>query len=767
MKKRKLQLNYINALKYLALFAVLYVFNFIIKEAAVFSAAPFVVALCLKSNVFLSTALFMSALVLSGNSGIAASMAILAIFFSTVILLYRHYKTEMKGELAAFMTISLLGYVFLGDIINKNVLPIDKRILYSIITVGLTLLLWISGSAVVKKGLKFKFSGEELLTFAAFSSLFGLGICNAFSPYLFRAAAVFIILLSCFVYRLGVSTMFALVLGISLSVYYKNINYVSLFLIWSMFAQAFMPYSKYLAAIFLVAADYCSESLFGVYGAYILKDLIFMLSGGVAFVVIPTSLLKTFKDKLYAFREKQLIKKTINRNRTNLSNKLFELSGVFSEMSAAFCTLKEAGENESVVKEKMLANVLNVSCSECENNVKCNQKKEELVRGLKKLIEIGFAKGKLSFIDLPKDFSEVCMHPNNVIFALNKMLLKGRENAINEMNALSGREIIAEQAEGVSKVLRTLALESGTQLKFTDKAEKALSDALYKKGYEISELLIYGEGDDLSVGLILAMKEFPIDGISSVISSALSKNMVLTEKNDISNDKCYLSFSVAAKYDAVFGLSSVKKDGSSSSGDTHSVVRIADDKFLVALSDGMGSGEKAKTVSSVSLSLIESFYKAGIGSDLILNTVNKLLAINTEDSFTALDVSVINLKTCTADFIKYGAPYGFIVGDDGIKIVESSSLPLGILSEIKPSCVRADLKSGDVLILVTDGISDAFGSSSEMIEFLRSVPALNPQTLADNILNRALSLSDGEKKDDMTVLCVRLFAKKPPLPACA
>ena len=105
----------------------------------------------------------------------------------------------------------------------------------------------------------------------------------------------------------------------------------------------------------------------------------------------------------------------------------------------------------------------------------------------------------------------------------------------------------------------------------------------------------------------------------------------------------------------------------------------------------MGSGLDAENVSSTSLSLIESFYKAGLSSPLILCTVNKLLSINTEDSFTALDLSVIDLKTLNADFIKYGSPYGFIVNDEGIKIVEGNSLPLGIIDELKPSVCTAPL----------------------------------------------------------------------------
>ena len=212
-------------------------------------------------------------------------------------------------------------------------------------------------------------------------------------------------------------------------------------------------------------------------------------------------------------------------------------------------------------------------------------------------------------------------------------------------------------------------------------------------------------------------------------------------------------------FDAVFGIANAVKDGSTQSGDTHSVLRIGTDRFLVALSDGMGSGKQAESVSSASLSLIESFYKAGLKSDLILRTVNRLLSINTEDSFTALDVSVIDLKTCSADFIKYGAPYGFIINDNGIKIVEGNSLPLGIIDELKPSVANTQLEGGDMILLLTDGISDAFGSSGEVIDFLRTVPAKNPQTLANDVLEKAVSLNGGKHNDDMTALAVRVYKR--------
>ena len=114
----------------------------------------------------------------------------------------------------------------------------------------------------------------------------------------------------------------------------------------------------------------------------------------------------------------------------------------------------------------------------------------------------------------------------------------------------------------------------------------------------------------------------------------------------------------------------------------------------------------------------------------------------------------------SADFIKYGSPYGFILGEKGIKIVEGNSLPLGIIDELKPSVCTSTLSDGDIVLLLSDGISDAFGSSGEIIDFLRLQIAKNPQTLADNTLNKAVELNGGIKKDDMTALAIRIFKRK-------
>ena len=124
-----------------------------------------------------------------------------------------------------------------------------------------------------------------------------------------------------------------------------------------------------------------------------------------------------------------------------------------------------------------------------------------------------------------------------------------------------------------------------------------------------------------------------------------------------------------------------------------------------------------------------------------------------------MDVGVVDLFDGSADFIKIGTPYSFIITRDSVKIIEGGSLPLGILDEMKPTVCKTRLCAGDVILFISDGVSDAFGSATDLIDFLTTEKAMNPKTLADNVMEKALSLTDGIARDDMTAFCVRIFEK--------
>ncbi len=758
MRLKSFSPDYISVFKYLALFSVFVLFLKLESTAYPYSIAIYACAMALNANIIITPILFISSFLALGEFGLLAAAGIPAALFMLISFLYKKFSVKSRLEYALYAAVSLTGYIVLGNTSIPSLL--EKRLLVSLLITILTFVSIIGFSAITKKGLKFKLSYEEFTTVAILVSLLGLGLSNTVTPLLWKSISVALILFSAYIYKTGISSLFSCALGLSLALYYGNLNFVAMFILLALVAEGFMPVSRFLSALAVIFCEYLVQVVFKVYADYYLTDIIFTASGALIFCAVPKKALKHLKDRLYSFREKQLVRQSINRNRLLLSNRLYELSEVFSEIYSAFKSFEENKVSEDSAREHIKKTIAGSVCENCNNFQNCREKKVPKIADMDRVINIGFAKGKLSLIDLPKGITDHCLHPSDIIYGINKLLSEYRALILEEANVNSGRSLIASEAVGISDILKNLALESGSQLKYQSRAERYLSESLFKNGFTVSELLIYGEEENLSVGLILLMKEFSLERLNAVINASLNADMSLCDKSDISEEKVYLSFRRSPAYDAVFGVSSVKKDGSIKCGDTHSVSRIKEDKFLVALSDGMGSGEKAEKISGASLSLIESFYKAGLKSNLILNTVNKLLAINTEETFTALDVSIIDLNDCSADFIKYGSPIGFIIGKSGIKIIEGNSLPLGILEELKPSVCHANLSDGDIVLFLTDGVTDAFGSSSEIVEYLRTVPAFNPQTLADDVIKKALEYTDGKKNDDMTALSVRIFSRK-------
>lgn len=748
MKKNHLSFTWL--VKNFFAFLLLLVFNCLSANPTPLSICVYLALLHTGFSLAVTPILFVLSIFLT-NRVLFLPLVLGGAILSLIYFIYRLSRRKPKAEILIYVIVSLIPYFLTSA-------EFYEKCIVFILSAVLTFAIPCALNFIVKKGIKYKPSFEETFSLAVLTVLLGLGLCNLASVNVFKSLSVVIILLTTYVAGTGVSVSVACLLGISVSAYFSDLSFVGVFAFWSLCSLSLIKTSRFLSAIIIPVCDYIICNLFHLY-SYGLTEILFVVAGAIIFCLIPPKFLVNLKENLSSFAEKQLVRQSINRNRSILSGKLYELSGVFMEISSVLTSFRKKNQTDESAKKHLAEQLLTSVCNECENYPKCRAK-NIFGTNLDKLLEIGLAKGKISFIDIPTEMSSHCIHANNLIFCVNKLLAEYRNFLIDQINYDKSKALISGQAEGIAEVLKGLAFETGQMLKYHSKTEKLLSETLKKSGIYAYELLIYGEGENAEVGIIICGKELALSKIVSAVNKTLGQDMRISKQLCITEDKTYLLFKRETVFDAVFGVASLTKDGSLKCGDTHSVQRLDGGKFLIALSDGMGSGEYAEKVSDATLSLIESFYKAGMSSPLILSTVNKLLAINTEDTFSALDICVLDLNNLSADFIKYGAPYGFIITPDGIKIVESASLPLGILDDLKPSITTDTLSNNNMVVFVTDGVTDAFGSSSEMIDFLSKESAKNPQSLAENILNKALNLTNGKKADDMTCLCVRVFKRK-------
>ena len=110
----------------------------------------------------------------------------------------------------------------------------------------------------------------------------------------------------------------------------------------------------------------------------------------------------------------------------------------------------------------------------------------------------------------------------------------------------------------------------------------------------------------------------------------------------------------------------------------------------------------------------------------------------------------------TADFIKLGAPQGLIKSGGEVQFVSGGSLPLGVLEEMQPTITKKALKANDVIVLASDGFSDAFENKDDMAALLAETESSDPQIIADKLFGKAMINYDEKPKDDITVIVARI-----------
>lgn len=202
------------------------------------------------------------------------------------------------------------------------------------------------------------------------------------------------------------------------------------------------------------------------------------------------------------------------------------------------------------------------------------------------------------------------------------------------------------------------------------------------------------------------------------------------------------------------------KAGYSVSGD--SVIYFErENKFFVILCDGMGSGDDAMHQSRLTARLFEKFLKAGFDKGTCLRMINSALALKADqESFSTVDILEIDTVTGNCEFLKIGSSQSFIKKKKEIGIISSKSLPVGILENIDAEPVRCNVEVGDVIVMVTDGVSEA-GSGvlkGDWIKKLLLLEKRKPWEVADLIIEGAKARA--RFSDDMTCCVIKIEKRK-------
>lgn len=681
-------------------------------------------------------------------------------FLTAITIIYRKTRKKIRFESIVYVLLSLAPFVAFSrwEGIDGIYITNNPYILKAIAAAAVTVFAFFAFRcvhALLFRLYRCRLRADELICIAVVCVVCGVGICNLAGIYAYICFGAGITAFAVRLFKSPAAVIVACVLSLPCAIVGLSFNHITAFVLLSVVALAFAELGRFAPCVAALFGGAGYLYLSGAFTQNVASTVIYCL---ILFLSCMLSVLPPNKsvDNMRALLavKKVLPRTDEERYKEYVSEKLYRMSEVFREIESAFVALDD-GPDDGAMKKRMLAETKLSMCENCKKKDACAHTR--VYRGFSALIEAGCLKGKVSFVDLSSDVTLNCSDPTNLIETVNRLLYEYRKMTLEAENAKSGRKLLAGQARGIAEVLKGRAVEFCRESDDFSAMEKKIGDELTANGVSCPEIRMRGQANkEISLTLVGCKNFAPV---KKTVEAVTGLKLMLKDKTVYDGQKTAYLLVEPPTYDAAFGVAFAVKDNERVSGDTHTVIKINEHSFLMALSDGMGSGEYARKVSTTAISLIEAFYRSEIPTDIVLDTINKLLCFNRDERFTCIDAAAIDLNTLTASFIKIGSPVGIIVRKGEIKVLESRSLPLGILDNLHPTTCKEQLKNNDIVTFMSDGVTSAFNGVSDLYDFLQTLKPLNPQNLAEKILAAAKERVEGTP-DDMTVLCVRIFKRQ-------
>lgn len=326
------------------------------------------------------------------------------------------------------------------------------------------------------------------------------------------------------------------------------------------------------------------------------------------------------------------------------------------------------------------------------------------------------------------------------------------------------KRTMGKQLDSVSKAIQKMAkgMEDDIEKEAQYEKQKAeILELLKQKAIAVQDISIKKESRyQIEVYANEILETAKIEIIEKIATQVLKEKIVFHEEASVGKK---LSFLSDDKYVMAMGTAETTKNKSELSGDAMLNIRLKDGKYLVAISDGMGTGTKARQSSTQSLRMLENLLLSGFDKNISLDLINTSLINQNTEIFATLDIAIVDLYEGNIEFIKSGACPTYIKNNRKVQMIQSNSLPTGMVEGGQIQTFDKDINDGDILVMCSDGILDAnieYKNKELWIKYmLEDIETTNTKKIADLILNEAIDNTFGNIKDDMSIMVCK-FKKR-------
>ncbi|HEY4431237.1 MAG TPA: stage II sporulation protein E [Paenibacillus sp.] len=491
----------------------------------------------------------------------------------------------------------------------------------------------------------------------------------------------------------------------------------------------------------------------------------------VLFLITPKAMISTIAKYVPGTSDHSRSQHEYARRVRDLTaERVTQFSQVFQQLSSSFGQIPRAGEvgKSDREMEDFMSTVTEGACAGCIRRSHCwDAKFYQTYRYMTDMMTTVEECPDITAAQLPPEWSRICGKTGEVLEVMKGQYDLYQHDMRWKRQIYDSRQFVAEQLSGVSQVMEDLAREIKREGQAMYRQEAQIRETLEKLGLSIHgiEILSLDPGR-VEIEVVHAYTRGFDECrkmIAPLLSDILDENIAVMSETAVHPREglSMVTFGSAKAFEVNTGVAVVSKGGDMLSGDSFSTVELGNGTFAVSISDGMGNGERARMESSAALGMLEKLLQSGMDEKLAVKSVNSILLLRSPDEFYAtVDMALIDQYSAQTTFMKIASAPSFIRRGSEVIPITSSNLPIGIIKDIDVDLISMQLRAGDILIMMTDGIYDAPGYAVNkeiwMKRLIQELEGDDPQDMADSLLDKVIRYQGNEIHDDMTIVVSRV-----------
>ena len=434
------------------------------------------------------------------------------------------------------------------------------------------------------------------------------------------------------------------------------------------------------------------------------------------------------------------------------SGSLDSLESALAEISRIISNYNKAPAEISLDEYRdIVISVAEQSCSECGEGVLCEKEDiRPVIKSADKIARLLYEGKKISGEDLNGD-TEFCQLSKIMADDINREVGRRKQ----ELYLINNSVEAAEEYELISKLINQARSCDESERKIDNGMTAALTEAFESCGFKSGIIRAFG---NRRKHFILAGED---ESGAKISSFELRKSVEKAAGVKLGTPEYFrrgrmvlMECGIRRTLKVSMASSTLAGRKNEVSGDTVACFESDDDYFYSLISDGMGSGELAKRTSGFVGEYIKGAMKLGAAKETLLHILNHTIRARREECSATVDLFELDLLNGNGIFLKSGAAPSYIKRESSIFRIRSQTTPIGLLKSIDTEKISVEIKPGDHIIMISDGIADITEDAPWLLLLLSEAPKSNLKEYADLILSEARKNSG--TRDDMSVVVIRV-----------